>query len=180
MKIKDIILVSLFTAFIAVGAFIKIPIPYVPLTLQLMFTNLAALLLGSKRGALASALYVVIGLLGLPIFTKGGGLHYVFEPTFGYLFAFIVGAYLAGLFVENSKNITIKTYFIASAINIFIVYSIGFLYGLFIINVYLGKNIPIKNLLPAFVLLPLPGDMISLSVSSLIAKRVKMSLRHYR
>ncbi len=177
MKIRDMILVSLFSALIAVGAFIKIPIPYVPITLQLMFTNLAALVLGSKRGALASALYVGIGLVGIPIFTKGGGLGYVFQPTFGYLFAFIIGAYVAGKMVENSREKSVQVYLLASAMNILIVYSIGFLYGLFIINVYLGKNIPIKNLLPAFVLLPLPGDIVTLSVSSFMAKRLSLSLR---
>ncbi len=177
MKTKDMILIALFTALIAVGAFIKIPIPYVPLTLQLMFTNLAALVLGAKRGALASALYLVIGLIGIPIFTKGGGPSYIFQPTFGYLVAFIIGAYIAGKIVEKSETKNIKTYLFASAANIIIVYTIGFMYGVMIINLYLGKNVPIKSLLPAFVLAPLPGDIITLSASSLIAKRLKNSVR---
>ncbi|MFQ7171426.1 MAG: biotin transporter BioY [Thomasclavelia ramosa] len=46
---------------------------------------LAGILLGSKLGALAVLLYVVIGLLGLPIFAAGGGLAYIVRPSFGYL-----------------------------------------------------------------------------------------------
>lgn len=64
---------SLFTALIAVGAFIKIPIPVVPFTLQFLFTTLAGLLLGSKMGAVSVIAYMVLGLVGLPIFSEGGG-----------------------------------------------------------------------------------------------------------
>ncbi len=177
MKVKDMILVALFTALIAVGAFIKIPIPYVPLTLQLMFTNLAALALGSKRGALSSFLYVLIGLMGIPIFTKGGGPWYVFQPTFGYLVAFVIGAYVAGKIVEKSEEKNLKVYLIASAVNILIVYSLGFAYGIFIINVYFGKGVAIRNLIPAFVLTPLPGDIITLTLSSTMVNRLKRAVK---
>ena len=76
---------SLFTALIAVGAFINIPIPVVPFTLQFLFTTLAGLLLGSKMGAVSVIAYMVLGLVGLPIFSEGGGIWYVFKPSFGYI-----------------------------------------------------------------------------------------------
>ena len=66
-------------------------------TLQFFFVLLAGILLGSKLGALAVLLYVVIGLLGLPIFAAGGGLAYIVEPSFGYLIGFIAGAYVTGI-----------------------------------------------------------------------------------
>ena len=69
-KTKSIIYCGLFTALIAVGAFIKIPIPVVPFTLQYLFTMLAGLLLGSRRGTLSVAAYMILGLVGLPIFSK--------------------------------------------------------------------------------------------------------------
>lgn len=52
-KTKTLIYCSLFTALIAAGAFIKIPVPVVPFTLQYLFTMLAGLLLGSKRGTIS-------------------------------------------------------------------------------------------------------------------------------
>ena len=67
-RTKNLLYCSLFTALIAVGAFIKIPIPVVPFTLQFLFTTLAGLLLGSKMGAVSVIAYMVLGLVGLPIF----------------------------------------------------------------------------------------------------------------
>ena len=65
-KTKDMILSAMFVALISVGAFIKIPIPVVPFTLQYLFTMLAGLLLGKRRGSLAVCVYVALGLMGLP------------------------------------------------------------------------------------------------------------------
>ena len=64
-KTKNLILCGLFTSLIVVGAFIRIPIPVVPFTLQLLFTMLAGLLLGGKWGAASVCIYIVLGLMGL-------------------------------------------------------------------------------------------------------------------
>lgn len=61
---------GLFTALIAAGAFIKIPVPVVPFTLQYLFTMLAGLFLGSRRGMISVVAYMLLGLAGLPIFRK--------------------------------------------------------------------------------------------------------------
>lgn len=60
---RDMVLFALFTALIAIGAFIRIPVPFCPFTLQLLFTTLAGLLLGSRRGAASVAVYVLLGLV---------------------------------------------------------------------------------------------------------------------
>ena len=78
LSTKSLILCSLFAALIAVGAFIKIPIPVVPFTLQVLFTTLAGLLLGPKLGAISVGIYLLIGLIGIPVFTQGGGPSYIF------------------------------------------------------------------------------------------------------
>lgn len=89
-KVRDISLMALFSALTAIGAFITIPIPPVPFTLQIFFAILAGALLGSKRGFISVGVYVLLGLCGLPVFTKGAGLSYIFQPTFGYLAGFIL------------------------------------------------------------------------------------------
>ena len=80
-KTKDLTLCALFVALIAAGAFIKIPVPVVPFTLQTLFTMLAGLLLGAKRGCTAVCIYIILGLMGLPIFASGGGPGYIFQPA---------------------------------------------------------------------------------------------------
>ena len=70
-RLKNMILCALFAALIAVGAFIKIPGPFVPFTLQYLFTMLSGLLLGSKLGLVSVGVYILLGLAGLPVFTQG-------------------------------------------------------------------------------------------------------------
>ena len=66
LSTRELVLCALFSALTAVGAYIRIPLPMLTLTLQFFFTNLAALLLGRRLGAFAAAGYVLAGLAGLP------------------------------------------------------------------------------------------------------------------
>ena len=69
MKTRALILTALFAALTAVGAFLRIPFPIAPITLQVFFTAMAGVLLGPRYGALSQLVYVVLGLIGLPVFT---------------------------------------------------------------------------------------------------------------
>ena len=64
------VLCGIFAALIGIGAFIQIPIPIIPLTMQDLFVMLAGILLGAKFGALSVFIYMFIGLLGFPVFTR--------------------------------------------------------------------------------------------------------------
>ena len=99
----------MFTALITAGAYIRIPVPICPFTLQFLFTTLAGIILGKNKGAAATALYVILGLAGLPVFTGGGGIGYVLQPSFGYILGFIAGAFVTGLIVERAKNLGMST-----------------------------------------------------------------------
>ena len=77
LNTRNLILVALFTALTAIGAFLRIPMPMVPFTLQNLFSTLAGLLLGSYLGAVSVGIYVLLGLAGVPVFTSGGGIGYV-------------------------------------------------------------------------------------------------------
>ena len=92
MRTRKIILTGLFAALTAIGAFIRIPTPISSFTLQVFFTCMAGLLLGPGLGAASQAVYVLLGLVGLPIFTQGGGFSYVTQPTFGFLLGLIPAA----------------------------------------------------------------------------------------
>ncbi|WP_175562182.1 biotin transporter BioY [Clostridium magnum] len=141
MRTRSLILVSIFAALTAIGAFIRVPIPYVPFTLQYLFCALAGIILGARLGALSQLLYVVIGLIGIPVFTEGGGLYYIFKPTFGYLIGFIVAAYVIGKIKDNIKELTFLKAIFALLLGLFFIYLFGVLYLYAIYNLYLGKNI---------------------------------------
>ncbi len=173
---KSICLVSLFAALTAVGAYIKIPIPYVPFTLQLLFCVLAGLLLGPKLGALSQIVYVATGLLGVPIFAEGGGPLYIFKPTFGYLIGFIVCAYVAGYISHLKQSRNISTNIIGSLIGLFFVYLLGVSYLYVIYNVYLKISKTISWALYWGFLVCVPGDIFLCIVASIVAKRLKPML----
>lgn len=151
ITVKDMTLIAMFTALSAVGAFIKIPTPVIPFTLQIVFTTLAGLILGKNKGGLSVALYVLLGLFGLPIFTKGGGFHYIFETTFGYLIGFAIGAYVTGAIAHAKENPSLKRLICATMVNLVIVYVLGCVYGYFILNYVNHVEYGVKAILGAFV-----------------------------
>ena len=124
----DICLCGVFAALSAIGAFIRIPIPVCPFTLQLTFTTLAGLLLGKRRGALSVAIYVFVGLLGIPVFTEGGGIYYVLKPTFGYLIGFIAATYVTGAISRSGKTPSYLRIFSASVAGVVTDYLFGMVY----------------------------------------------------
>ncbi|WP_010477235.1 biotin transporter BioY [Thermococcus zilligii] len=98
MEPGEIAKISLFAALTAVGAMISIPIGPVPITLQVLFVLLSGLLLGPRLGFLSQVLYLTIGAMGFPVFSRfSGGVAVLYGPTTGYLWAFPLAALVAGL-----------------------------------------------------------------------------------
>lgn len=139
MKTRDMILIGIFAALTAVGAFIKIPIPYlaVPMTLQFLFCAYGGILLGAKKGAAAQLIYILLGLTGIPVFAEGGGPGYIFKPTFGYLLGFVACAYCIGFIVERCKTHTFPKLLGAASVGLIVLYTIGAGYLYMIMNLYL-------------------------------------------
>ena len=95
---------AVFAALTAVGAFIRIPFALSSITLQFFFTAMAGLVLGARWGAASQAIYVLLGLAGLPIFSAGGGAGYIFYPSFGFLLGLIPAAYVTGRLCGGCKR----------------------------------------------------------------------------
>ncbi len=170
IKTKDAYLCALFAALTAVGAFIKIPVPVCPFTLQLLFTTLAGLLLGKKYGTLSIVIYIIIGLIGVPVFTQGGGLGYVLQPTFGYLPGYAAGAFVTAAI--SGKSTKLSRLLVASFAGLMIVYLFGMVYLYFICNYVLGSVYTVKMVVIYCFLLAVPGDIVLCVMASLLAKRV--------
>jgi biotin transport system substrate-specific component len=173
MNIKDIVLVAIFAALTAVGAFIKIPLPIVPFTLQFFFCAMAGILLGSKLGALSQIIYVSIGLAGLPVFTSGGGFIYVLKPTFGFLIGLVFSAYIIGFITEKAKEQNFLTSFLAILGGLFVLYLIAIPYLYFILKLYLNKPKSLTTIISLYVLPYLGGDLIKSVILIPICLKVK-------
>jgi len=102
-------LASLFSTLTALGAYISIPISHVPITLQTFFVYLAGAILGSKLALLSQIIYILIGIIGFPVFAYGkAGFGVLIGPTGGYLIGFIIGAYIIGRMIEIKKILALN------------------------------------------------------------------------
>ncbi len=172
LKVKDSILIGIFAALTAIGAFIKIPVPPVPFTLQIFFVILSGLLLGSKKAFLAQIIYIAIGLLGLPIFSSGGGIQYIFNPTFGYLIGFSLCAFVVGYIAERSKRISFLLCMVASLIGLLISYLMGVSYLYVMMKYVLHIEATISGTIVKGFLLFLPADIVKIILASYVANQV--------
>ena len=130
LRVQDILNVALFSALTAIGALISVPLPFshVPITLQTMFTYMAGALLGSYLGALSQLIYVLMGVMGLPIFAKGSaGISVLLGPTGGYLAGFIPGAFVIGKLAEIKKNPSFRWLLICMTAGTAVIYVLGVL-----------------------------------------------------
>lgn len=172
MKPRSIIYIALLAALTAVGAFIRIPLPFVPITLQVFFCLLAGILLGARLGMTSQIVYIAVGLCGIPVFTLGGGPAYVLQPTFGYLVGLIVCAFVVGKLTGRLKKITITKLFVISLVGVLIIYAIGVPYLYLIKNLYLNSQTSIWKVLYYGFISTIPGDILKCYLAALIGARL--------
>ena len=165
-KVKDMILIALFAALTAIGAFIKIPIPYVPITLQVLFCAYSGLLLGAKCGLYSQLTYLAVGLIGIPIFTNGGGPAYILQPTFGYLVGFALCSYIIGRLTQNLKEYKFHRIFGAVLVGLVGVYIFGLTHLYIIMNFYLHKPMSVTAVIGAGLIPFIPTDLLSAIIVS--------------
>ena len=176
--IKQLVLCAMFVSMIAIGAFITIPIPTIPLTLQDLFVMLAGILLGPKWGALASLIYVMMGLSGLPVFTQGGGIAYVLKPTFGFLIGFSFCSWVTGTITHKSEQPGFKRILIACLAGIAVLYIFGTSYLYLMNRFYYGNTMAVWPMILACCIQPLPGDIIKSIIASVIGTRLLPMIRN--
>ena len=127
MNTRKTLITALFTGLIIVGTFIKVPLPPVPITLQTLFLILAALLGGFNVGFFSFIIYLILGTIGLPIFSSGGGIGALIGPTGGYLFGMLLATIIAGLISDlgKEKDNKILYFIIGGLLATLAIYAIG-------------------------------------------------------
>lgn len=171
-RTKNLILCALFAALTAAGAFIRIPIPVVPFTLQFLFTMLAGLLLGGRKGFAAVGIYIVMGVIGFPIFAEGGGPAYILKPSFGYLLGFAAAAYVTGKIANKTVRPGYGRLLFANFTGLGIVYLFGMVYYYILSNFYLNSPIGLWPLFLYCFILAVPGDIVLCIVGAALGKRL--------
>ena len=172
LSTRELMLVPLFTALMIAGAFVRIPFPLLPVTLQAFICALAGLIIGPRLGALSMAVYALLGLTGVPVFAEGGGLQYIFNKTFGFILGFIAGAYIIGVLAQKMKKLSKAASLLAVMTGLIVIYAVGVTYMLLIIRFYLGNTqigvlYVLSANIPYFV-----KDMVLFTVAALAATTI--------
>lgn len=170
--LTKLILAALFSALMIVGAFIRIPTPIIAITFQLQVALLAGILLGCEWGFISITVYLILGLIGLPIFTQGGGLAYVLKPSFGYLVAFPFGTLLSGLISKLKMKKEFLKLLLAFLAGSAVIYVIGTTYCIVLMKTYLQNPDSVFSLLISCAGLPLVKDILLCVPFALLAKRL--------
>lgn len=176
MRTRELTLAALFVALITAGTFVRIPLGADYFTLQFMFTLLAGLVLGARLGALAVLAYVLLGLAGVPVFASGGGLGYLFQPTFGYLVGFVIQAWFCGKFSRGAA-VTFKRLLAVNLGGMLVVYAIGMGWLYVASNFVLGEPLTLGALIfYSFVLQVVPDGILCAAAAVLGVRSWKAGL----
>ena len=131
---------------------------------------LAGLFLGARWGAASQAIYVLLGLAGLPIFSAGGGAGYIFYPSFGFLLGLIPAAYVTGRLCGGCKRPARIA--LACAAGLGVLYLVGLPYMALIFGVYRGTPLPFWRLIRDGMLIFLPGDALKIAACVFLAPQL--------
>ncbi|GAA0321755.1 biotin transporter BioY [Bacillus carboniphilus] len=124
-KLRMLIYCAMFAAITGILAQVEIPLPLVPISGQTLAVGLTATIIGSRYGAIAMIVYACLGAVGVPVFAEAkAGLHILVGPTGGYIFSFIISAFITGLILEKTK-FTILNAMIANTIGMIITLTLG-------------------------------------------------------
>lgn len=179
---KKSVYVSLFAAFIAVGSFIQIPLPLgLPIVIQDMMAVLAGFLLGPLYGSFSVLLFLILGSIGLPVFTGKAGIQVIFQGlSGGFLLGYLGAAIIAGFFglildkVTNTKKILPWiTITLGSLFAFVVIFALGLFQFIRIGNMSLGKAFF------AVVIPYIPGTIIKILIIVPLAKRFRPILKNY-
>lgn len=158
----------------ALGAYVRIPLPFtpVPITLQTFFVLLAGAVLGKNWGAASQFSYVVLGCMGLSIFTgAASGLTALLGPTGGYLLGFILATWTIGMMISRYQAPRFSQILIIMLLGSLLIDILGCLWLKVIFNLS-GKNMLMLGLWPF-----LPGDILKSIGAAVIYHRIRARTR---
>ncbi len=172
-KTKDLALIALFAALTAICSQISVPLPFtpVPINLATAAVMLSGLLLKGFKGAFSQLVYIVLGAIGLPVFSAfSGGLGWLLGPTGGYIFGYFFMALLVGLIVNN--NDTKPVVVVAMVVGTLVCYTLGSIWFM-----YLTQN----NLASTLMLCVVPflmGDIVKIFVCFLVYIKLRVPFKN--
>ena len=176
LKVRSSVLIGIFTALLALCAYIHVPYPPISFTLQTFGIYLCLFCLGTKKCVVCLSVYTLMGIIGVPVFSGfQGGIGALLGATGGFILGFIPTVLLASLFIKLFGK-TSTRFYLCALLSLPLCYAIGCVW---FVAVYLG-DISVKNFIYAFTVCVLPyvlPDAVKLLLASLLGARVEKILK---
>ncbi|NLN07407.1 MAG: biotin transporter BioY [Firmicutes bacterium] len=177
IALREYVAGAFFAALTALLAYVTIPLPggLPPVTGQSLAVMLSGLFLGARGGAVSQVVYLLLGISGLSVFAGGkSGLNALVGPTGGFIWGFVLGAYLTGKLTEKREQpSTLHLLGAAFAGGICAVYLPGIIQLAYLLRLSPGKAL--SAMLPY-----LPGDLLKVAVSVFLATKTGPAIRQGR
>ena len=142
--------------------------------MQYLFVNTGALVLG-RKGYIPPLVYLILGILGVPVFTTGGGIGSIFEYSFGFAVGFTVGAFVTGAVSKKAKSTLGLA--LASAAGLACVYLCGITHCLLLGKMYFHQTFSTQYLLCVFLLPFILPDAAKCALSIFLYKKLKKHIK---
>lgn len=169
-SLETTVFISSFAALMILGVFIRIPLGPVPVVMTNLFVLLAGYLLGPKAGTGAVALYLLLGALGLPVFSSGGGAALFLGPTGGYLAGYLPAAALTGFLAKLNRGRSFFADLLIFAAGALIIYIPGAAW------LSAQTGLAARDALKAGVLPFLPGDGLKILAAAGVVRGIGRSI----
>lgn len=177
MPIRNMVLTGLFAALLAISSQISIPLGPVPHTLQIFFVLLSGLVLGSRWGFASVAVWILLGLFGLPVFAQGkAGAAILVGPTGGFLLGFMFSAYIVGLLTESAATPALVRTVGVMLVALIAAYGIGLIGFMASFQYFLHKPMTWDKALSLSVLPFIPFDIVKSLMAAYVGVRVRRAL----
>lgn len=181
-RAREVALIALFVAITVVFGFIKIPMQPVAMSLLTLATALAGCFLSPLSAALSQIIYVVMGLIGIPVFTTGGGPSYVLQPSFGFLLFLPVMAAGISLVVRHDKFLPAKARFLWRHGMSLLISLLQLLFGTFyyylLYRYYMNSDLTLAAAFMSCFVLFIPTaiikSVVSVALFDILKKRLKL------
>ena len=163
-QLTNFVTIVICSLLLILSAKIKVDLYPVPMTLQPLAVLMIAMLCGRNISVAAVTLYLIQGMVGLPVFAYGGGLPYLLGPTGGFLFGFLFASILIGELADRGWGKSLIKSVFAMLIGLFIIY----ICGVFQLSILKGFDFAIINGLKPFII----GDLYKLILAALLLPQI--------
>lgn len=174
---SDLTKMALCVALLAVSGFVQVPLPFtpVPVTLQTLMVNLVALILMPRQAVYTMGAFLLLGLVGVPVFGGQGGIGVFAGPTGGYLIGFLIGAGLMSLLYHRILKDRLPTVLRGVLVTVVIGMPVIYLFGASWMSVVMGMDV--RAALLSSVVPYLAGDVLKAVAAVAVAVPLNHALR---